>query len=451
MFCFYEFVGASDMFAKVSQSLEVGDVINPHTFKFKESKRAKRERREKERVKAKARATNVEVVDLTGGDDDGLDSMIVGHMNRPYTQLPVRTPPNATFSGNRNASSGFTPINSKRKHDDRESHSRNAVPSIFGPKLHTQNYDFDTDTAPADDDDAEDMDAAIKRASMDYNSRIYQQSEQLKKEPSQTLFDDIYSSDREPSQLYTNPQKKRLCRRNGSPVSKPLDMGYQSDRAANEDMKSDFKGKIAIQRNARPSTKLFLADPFLDQDIKMEEEEPISPLFQSRADSLFADQDFFATAHEADSESDDEIITSNSGPHSPGPYQRSPHHTSGQSSSMLSTPCPRYKPFSNSPRIPHTPQAIKFEEACDAFEESHKSPPNTPVSKSRLQFPSIKEEESSMRVQSPFGIKSEVEAEGFVNISDGPGLPLEHPGGAEVKMEGYAEGSGSWLGAFLGR
>jgi hypothetical protein len=416
-------------------------------------------------------------MDLTG--DDGFDSLLVGHMNRPYTQLPVRTPTRARSEDGaevRNASSGFTPINSKRKHGDGRNDYTNAPPSIFGPKLSSQIPNADADV-PEYDADSEEMDAAIKRMATSYKAKIHEQSKNIKKEQSQPPFDgadDIYSSDREPSQLYATPTKKRLCRRNESPALKP-----QFNQGYNETMRSDLEKKELVRRNGSPIAKPLETDPFLSQGIKMEGEPESAPDFEAstrQAVLQYEDQDYFATAHEADSESDDEIMqNANSVPQTPSPVSNTPKkpHTAQRFLEMFNaTPrTPRSKKFSEAQnddfmstanstlRTPtpglkgserflemfaakhRSPEYKKFVEACDTFETSHKSPPNTPVTKHRFQPVAIKEEEPSMRVQPPFGVKSEIEADGFVDVGGTP-LAIEHPGGAEVKME---EGS------FLGR
>lgn len=104
----YGFVEPADLFLKGPQPLALGDIINPKTGKFKKSDKAKRHRREKKKAEVIARAAHVEVMDLTG--DDEFNSKLVGHMNRPYTQLPIRTPSRARSDNSpdkRNASSGI--------------------------------------------------------------------------------------------------------------------------------------------------------------------------------------------------------------------------------------------------------------------------------------------------------------------------------------------------------
>jgi hypothetical protein len=378
-------------------------------------------------------------MDLTG--DDEFDSKLVGHMNRPYTQLPVRTPPNTKSVDERNSSSGFTPINSKRKHDDGQNHGWATRPGIFGPRLSSQNPASNAELNSADDADSEDRDFTITRMTNNYNAKIHEQSKGFKKEQSPSLFDgpdDIYSSDREPSDLFTTPNQKRLCRRYGSPFSKTLQ-----------------------------------ADPFISQDMKMEDQESESAaIFKtptphlSRAASLVADQDYFATSHEADSESDDDVMnTTNSTPKTPSPRFKTPkQRPAHQRFSEMFSAIPKSKPkpytsavsnpqtpisnpksatkFLNmfgAPKTPRSPEAKKFNEACDAFEVTHKSPPNTPVTRHKFQPVAIKEEEPSMRVQPPFGIKSEIEADGFVDVGVIRSLPFAHPGGAEMQMSYHGD------------
>jgi hypothetical protein len=317
--------------------------------------------------------------------------------------------------------------------------------------------------------------------SKQYKAKIHELSKGIKKEPSELLFDgadaDIYSSGREPPQLYTTPTKKRLCRRNGSSISKPLDFEDQLHQTVQKSRQAAFEQNDLFQRNGSPVANNLEVDLFLSQDIKMEEGEPDSAAEFETSAHHHEDQEYFATAHEADSESDDEIMhTANSVPQTPSPVSKTPNkpHATQRFLEMFNATPHIPKPKKSSgpqnddsmntansmPRTPtpglkrserflemfaakrRSPEGKKFVEACDAFESTHKSPPNTPVTKHRFEPPAIKEEETSMRVQPPFGGKTEIEADGFVDVA---GAPLEHPGGAEVKMEG------SWLGSFLGR
>ncbi|KAF4629348.1 hypothetical protein G7Y89_g8804 [Cudoniella acicularis] len=66
------------VFSKPAQQLQLSDIINPKTNRFKESKKAKRDRKEKEKAAKKARTT---AVDLTNDSDDDVPR---GHMNRRW-------------------------------------------------------------------------------------------------------------------------------------------------------------------------------------------------------------------------------------------------------------------------------------------------------------------------------------------------------------------------------